>query len=321
LIGKPGFGRLLKYLALSLYKLPFMRILLVLVLFFIFRCPSFAQDETWPVETITSSSDKDEASYIEAPDNVHENTGIYIAGFCLLLSATLLLVIWGKQQLKSYVDKLVAQRVSDLMREYEPALGKPPGQEGELSAADWLLKGNQEFSNGNYDKAITNYNKAIELDPGLSIAYDKRASASDYMGQYEEAIADCSKAIELDPQSATAYVNRGAAKNALGKYEEALEDYNKAIELDPNLHGTYNNRGFTKINLHRYEEAVTDLQKAIKLNRLFPNPYRHLAYALLQLGQFKKALKQVNLAIKLKPDYKEALRLKNEILTQMEQPR
>ena len=42
--------------------------------------------------------------------------------------------------------------------------------------------------------------------------------------QYEEAIEDYSKAIDLDPNHSNAYNNRGVVKHKLGNYEKAIED-------------------------------------------------------------------------------------------------
>ena len=54
-------------------------------------------------------------------------------------------------------------------------------------------------------------------------------------GEYHKAIVAFNKAIELDPSLALAYSNRGWAYIELGQYEQAIADYDKAIELDPNL--------------------------------------------------------------------------------------
>ncbi len=50
---------------------------------------------------------------------------------------------------------------------------------------------------------------------------------------YDKALADYNKAIELDPKFATAYYNRGFVDADKKDYDKALADYNKAIELDP----------------------------------------------------------------------------------------
>lgn len=63
-------------------------------------------------------------------------------------------------------------------------------------------------------------------------------------GLYDEAITDYSKAIELDPRYAEAYSNRGFVYGRKGQFDAAIADYNKAIELNPKIAEVYNNRGF-----------------------------------------------------------------------------
>lgn len=50
-------------------------------------------------------------------------------------------------------------------------------------------------------------------------------------GEYEKAIADATKTIELKPDSAEAYYVRGRAMNNLGKTTAAKADIKKAQEL------------------------------------------------------------------------------------------
>ena len=50
---------------------------------------------------------------------------------------------------------------------------------------------------------------------------------------YQGAIDDYSKAIELDPQNLKAFSSRGDAKFNLEDYQGAIDDYSKAIELNP----------------------------------------------------------------------------------------
>jgi tetratricopeptide (TPR) repeat protein len=63
------------------------------------------------------------------------------------------------------------------------------------------------------------------------------------LGQYQKAIDDYTKAIELNSKNAGAYYNRGIAYNDLGQYQKAIDDYTKAIELNPKDAGAYGNRG------------------------------------------------------------------------------
>ena len=64
--------------------------------------------------------------------------------------------------------------------------------------------------------------------------YFKLAYEKGQKGDYYGAISDYTKAIEIDPQFGKAYYNRGWSKGKLKDYYGAISDYNKALEIDPN---------------------------------------------------------------------------------------
>jgi tetratricopeptide (TPR) repeat protein len=64
---------------------------------------------------------------------------------------------------------------------------------------------------GEVDRAIQDYNKAIDLNSEDATAYNNRGSACAHKGDLDAAIQDYSKAIDLNPEDAAAYYNRGIA--------------------------------------------------------------------------------------------------------------
>jgi len=52
--------------------------------------------------------------------------------------------------------------------------------------------------------------------------------------KYDLALSDYSKAIDINPNYAVAYLGRGLLYLLQQKYELALADWNKAIELNRN---------------------------------------------------------------------------------------
>ena len=87
------------------------------------------------------------------------------------------------------------------------------------------------------------------------------------MGDWQGAIADYTKAIEINPYDADAYNNRGNARKNLGDKEGAIADYNKAIEINPYDAAAYGNRGLLYYELVDRQRAISDMQKAAQLFR------------------------------------------------------
>ena len=63
------------------------------------------------------------------------------------------------------------------------------------------------------------------------MTYDNLGNAKAKVGDFNGAINDFTKAIELDSENAEVYYSRGAAKFLLGDRTGALKDLNKAGEL------------------------------------------------------------------------------------------
>ena len=76
------------------------------------------------------------------------------------------------------------------------------------------------------------------------------------------AIADFNKAIEIQPDLALAYYRRGIAKFELKDNQGALSDYNSAIKLN---YSAYYNRGVANFNLNQRKNACSDWKRAREL--------------------------------------------------------
>ncbi len=86
---------------------------------------------------------------------------------------------------------------------------------------------------GQFDQAVSDYNRAIALKPNLAMAYEARGNSYYKMRQFDWAITDYSRAIALTPNNSETYGNRGNAYLALSRLDKAIADYQKALKLDP----------------------------------------------------------------------------------------
>jgi tetratricopeptide (TPR) repeat protein len=137
-----------------------------------------------------------------------------------------------------------------------------------------------------FKNAITDLDKAIELDPNDLASYTDRGKTKAYAkdfegakkdflfiltkdstsgqaeaafyylgkiayqeGQFEQSIKFYDRLLSLAAKDSEAYFNRAIAKGMTMDVVGSLKDYDKAIELNPNYMEAYANRGVAKINL------------------------------------------------------------------------
>ena len=138
----------------------------------------------------------------------------------------------------------------------------PPAEE---QAAPVFAQGRRHHEAGDLQKAIASYDLALELDPGNTEVYVRRAEAYFSVGDPDSALADYTEAIRLDPHLAEAYKGRAGILVALSNFEAALADLDRAVQLDPTEPAFYRAR----LHIHRAKRnlagAESDWEKATKL--------------------------------------------------------
>ena len=94
-----------------------------------------------------------------------------------------------------------------------------------------------------FDPALDDLSTALKVATNNHASiYCERGIVFLGKGEIDRAIADFNAALELDPKHAIAYNNRGAAYAEKGEYDRAISDYNKAIEIDRNNTSAFHNR-------------------------------------------------------------------------------
>lgn len=85
----------------------------------------------------------------------------------------------------------------------------------------------------NWDLAIHDFSKTIEIEPENYKAYFGRGVSYGCKQQFDLAILDLSQSIEINPRESKAYNNRGVFYGITGKTELAKGDFLKALEITP----------------------------------------------------------------------------------------
>ncbi len=192
-------------------------------------------------------------------------------------------------------DNKPAPESSDQVQEKKSSAPKPE----HYTADDYFYKGKDLLENGNPEKAVTYFNRSIELGKKTAEVYLARGNAYTELNNLEEAIADCSKAIDLKPDYADTYNNRGAIFFRMQEYKKSIEDFNAAVKISPDHLIAYYNRAGTYLKMEKLRKAFTDYTMVIKLEPAFPHAYIGLGKIYLKEGEFKKAEKEYTKAIEL----------------------
>jgi len=118
----------------------------------------------------------------------------------------------------------------------------------------WSREGNEE--------ALSAFNRAIELDPKLHVAYLSRGHLQRQKGDVDAALADYSKAIAAHPGDPECYLARHQAYRDKGNSEAALKDVSRAIGLVPQFGMPLAIRGYFRYDAGAWKESLADFRRS-----------------------------------------------------------
>ena len=136
---------------------------------------------------------------------------------------------------------------------------------------EFLDNGIYAINDGNYANAIDYINKSLELKNDWEIPYFYRAVANQALENFDDAILDYTKALQINEKMTDAYYNR--AKILLSRKDienpdinRAISDLEKSLELDPNFVDALYAMAAAQKKIENYSEALKYLDRVLKLS-------------------------------------------------------
>ncbi|MBN1959344.1 MAG: tetratricopeptide repeat protein [Deltaproteobacteria bacterium] len=120
-------------------------------------------------------------------------------------------------------------------------------------------------------------------------------------GWLDEAMSEFRKAIKLDPLSAHAHDNLATILAEKGQLIDALSEYLEALKADPESPSAYHYLG-SFLAAHGHELAISQYRKAIELEYEFPDAHLNLALALADNCQLDAAISELEIALEQAPE-------------------
>ena len=168
------------------------------------------------------------------------------------------------------------------------------------SAEAKICLGTVNLGSGQFERAIGDFQNALEIDPANDAAYLGLAGGYERVGNLAAAERTFQQAIQLKPNFYLSHVRLGQFYVRQGRYAEAAEEFQKEIIIIPNSDQAYSRIGAVYIYLNRYEDAITVLSRSIEL-RPTAGAYSNLGSAYLRLRRFDDAVAPLEAAVKLSP--------------------
>jgi len=190
-------------------------------------------------------------------------------------------------------------------------------------------------SGGEYELAVEEYRRAIEMWPDYASAYDAMGRALEHLGRDAEALEAYSAASERapgvadgplhagilslrlgrmgpgidwlreatrrDPLSAEAHFYLGSTLAGEGRLSEAEESLRQAVAAEPGFTEAWNTLGRVLEDTGRPREALEAYERAIRLDRGFIEAHNNLAVLLATMGRYDESVAVFEEALRLAP--------------------
>jgi tetratricopeptide (TPR) repeat protein len=128
-----------------------------------------------------------------------------------------------------------------------------------------IYDGYQLYKAKDYGEAIARYNAALAFDPQHMPAYYYRGMANIYRGQLDVALSDFKKAISLNPRDFESYRMLDWVLARYGDWDAIIAHWTQYIKLVPEDGRAYNERGGAYFQKPDYPAALADAEKACSL--------------------------------------------------------
>lgn len=208
------------------------------------------------------------------------------------------------QEINALLDVAYAhldqQNAHQARQVFEQVVAKAPH-----TAEAWLMLGALDGEAGNVSAALSNVQRAVELDPEYPEARLTLARLYQSLDRPTEAVAEARRACELEPGDTVAWKALAGLAGLAGDFETAEQAAHALLELDPHSPQTMAILASAQRGLGKLEEAAAGYRRALQQDNGLLEAYIGLGNTLLAMGRPAEALEPLRTAARMAPDQPE----------------
>src|SRR5262245_9932996 len=146
--------------------------------------------------------------------------------------------------------------------------------------------------------------KALSIDPNHVEAWTLLGWIdSEIRGDFDAAIKEYSKVVELRPYLPEAYNNLGVAQKRKGDLAQAADSFGKALKLKPDYSAAISNRGWVLAEQNQWSDARREFEKELAINPGDDGALDGLSQALREAREYPRAQKALSHLIARSPNF------------------
>lgn len=182
------------------------------------------------------------------------------------------------------------------LQEFERAIAINP----KLTVA-YLRAGDIYREQGDYAAAERRYGSAAQVEPASFDAQYLHGLALQLLDRYSDAVRAYIRALIINPRDFNANLNLATTYLQLGEPQQALAYAQRAVELDPKSSAARSNLGAAYSALDRHAEAVTEYLQALELAPLSGPLLLNLANSLGRAGRYEEMVNTLDQLTRTEP--------------------
>jgi len=153
------------------------------------------------------------------------------------------------------------------------------------------------------EQASAMLERAVQLDSHLPAPYVSLARLHSSVAKYDLALSEFQKALAVNPRDADAIKGMAGAYERMGRIQDAEASYKRAIALRPDAWDGYNSLGSFYFGQKRYQEAISQFERVSQLTPDNFAAHSNLGAQYQNIGDYQNAEAEFKKSLALTPSY------------------